>query len=183
MALRNRIPPPCCRYISWPMIHGPPPMNQLIPARQCPAWCIPSTSFSGLAVQVLISTDPETTAKRLFKSQPLGLCDLYRLLSTSKGGFTPSVTLLDGDSAAATSSERLTPSEVSIAAYKLKTHMYLCWPKLPSASQVPWCSGYHVSLSHSRSPVRGRAEPFRTIPWLSFDFFFNTYLFGLASMR
>ena len=23
---------------------------------------------------------------------------------------------------------------------------------------IPWCSGYHASLTHSRSPVRSRAE-------------------------
>ena len=23
---------------------------------------------------------------------------------------------------------------------------------------IPWCSGYHVSLTHSRSPVRSRVE-------------------------
>ena len=31
---------------------------------------------------------------------------------------------------------------------------------------IPWCSGYHVSLTHSRSPVRSRAES------LVFFFFF-----------
>ena len=30
---------------------------------------------------------------------------------------------------------------------------------------IPWCSGYHVSLTHSRSPVRSRAE--------SLNFFFS----------
>ena len=25
-------------------------------------------------------------------------------------------------------------------------------------SMFPWCSGYHVSLTHSRSPVRSRVE-------------------------
>ena len=33
---------------------------------------------------------------------------------------------------------------------------------------IPWCSGYHVSLTHSRSPVRSRAES------LFFFFFFLT---------
>ena len=27
-----------------------------------------------------------------------------------------------------------------------------------SSEVIPWCSGYHVSLTHSRSPVRSRAE-------------------------
>ena len=26
--------------------------------------------------------------------------------------------------------------------------------------QIPWCSGYHVSLTHSRSPVRSRVESY-----------------------
>ena len=34
---------------------------------------------------------------------------------------------------------------------------------------IPWCSGYHVSLTHSRSPVRSRAES-------TFFFYFCTCL-------
>ena len=26
------------------------------------------------------------------------------------------------------------------------------------SSQFPWCSGYHICLTHRRSPVRNRAE-------------------------
>ena len=28
----------------------------------------------------------------------------------------------------------------------------------PSSQQFPWCSGYHICLTHRRSPVRSRAE-------------------------
>ena len=35
-------------------------------------------------------------------------------------------------------------------------------------TKIPWCSGYHVSLTHSRSPVRSRAES----PFLFFNYFF-----------
>ena len=30
---------------------------------------------------------------------------------------------------------------------------------------VPWCSGYHVSLTHSRSWVRSPAEPLSVFLW------------------
>ena len=40
----------------------------------------------------------------------------------------------------------------------------------PTPQLIPWCSGYHVSLTHSRSPVRSRAE--------SLAFFF----FSLSSL-
>ena len=43
---------------------------------------------------------------------------------------------------------------------------------LLSQQLIPWCSGYHVSLTHSRSPVRSRVES-HVFFFFDFSFFFS----------
>ena len=51
---------------------------------------------------------------------------------------------------------------------------------------IPWCSGYHVSLTHSRSPVRSRAESLGLLFFLLllfFLFFFFSINFILKTAK
>ena len=51
------------------------------------------------------------------------------------------------------------PRYVYQASYMYQGGMSIeSWRECIGVCEIPWCSGYHVSLTHSRSPVRSRVE-------------------------
>ena len=50
--------------------------------------------------------------------------------------------------------------------------------KCTGRQMIPWCSGYHVSLTHSRSPVRSRVESLFVNFFSLLPFFLSAFLFS-----